>query len=504
MILTTLQIQETERRAFAAGLGAEELMEEVGAQMASALHQFMPSPGRCLAVFGKGHNGGDALVCARMLSESGWEVTLVPAFEKDHWASLTKKKWIQAGRCDTHADPTFVENLARNEKGPLLILDGLLGIGASGPLREPILSWCRLLNRWRARLGARIAALDIPTGLEADTGAADPDAVCADWTLTVCCAKPGLVADGAEEHVGRLAVVPLPALLRHGGEGAAWAPEITSADILAPLLPRRSARLHKGECGRVLLVAGNIGTIGAACLSARGALRAGAGLVTLCVPEAIYALTASRAPEECMVMPFSQAQEILAIRSDALGVGPGLGTHASMMETVLELVGSYAGPAVVDADALNALAAHPTALSGCAGSRLLTPHAGEMRRLAGAHADASRFETVSEFTRRHPVTLLLKGARTLIGEHGRVRFINPTGNPGMASGGMGDVLTGVCAAFLARGMRAADAARLAAWLCGRSAEMLVSTGKHSEESLLASDVADNLGASAESLRRMAF
>lgn len=503
-MLTVFQMQETERRAFAAGISAETLMEEAGARMTSALLQFSPAAGRCLVVFGKGHNGGDALVCARLLSEAGWRVTLVPAFERPHWAPLTEKKWTQAGLCETQGDPALVENLARTEKGPFLILDGLLGIGARGPLREPVANWCRLLNRWRAHLGARVAALDIPTGLDADTGAADPDALRADWTLTVCCAKPGLVADGAEQNVGRLAVVPLPALMQYAPPMPPEAPSIASAERLAPLLPRRSAHIHKGDCGRVLLVAGNTGTVGAACLSARGALRAGAGLVTLCVPAAIYGLAASRAPEECMVLPFTQSREILALRSDSLGIGPGLGTHPSIIETVLELVTSYPGSAVVDADALNAIATHPAALSACSGPRLLTPHAGEMLRLFAEAQHGNRFETGCEFTRRHPVTLLLKGARTLVCERGRVCFINPTGNPGMASGGMGDVLTGVCATLLAQGMSASNTGTLAAWLCGRSAEMLVYSRARSEESLLASDVADNLGAAIEDLRRGAF
>jgi hydroxyethylthiazole kinase-like uncharacterized protein yjeF len=508
MILSPVQVQAVEKRAFAAGVSAEKLMEEAGAHMAAALRQFLPQPGTCLAVFGKGHNGGDALVCARLLSESGWNVILVPAFERSQWAPLTAAKWSQAGRCDTHSDPDWLQELIRTHKGPLLLLDGLLGIGASGPLREPIVSWCRLLNRWRDGFGARIAALDIPTGLDGTTGDASPDAIRADWTLTVAFAKQGLLADGAEHHVGRIAVLPLPHLSSHAqtefGHAPERSPEISCADSLSALVPRRSARVHKGDCGRVLLVAGNIGTAGAACLSARGALRAGAGLVTLCVPETVFPIVAAQAPVECMVLPFSSAQAALDLCPDALGIGPGLGIEPAMVGAILEMVQSYPGPAVVDADALNALSAHPGILNESAGPRLFTPHPGEMRRLFPEATHQSRFEVVENFTRRHSATLLLKGARTLVGERGRVHAINPTGSPGMASGGMGDVLTGVCAAFLGQGLNALDAGRLAAWLCGRSAEMLVSSGARSEESLLASDVADHLGQALESLRRGAY
>jgi NAD(P)H-hydrate epimerase len=504
MILSPAQIQATEKRAFAAGVSAEKLMEDAGTGMAGALRQFLPGPGTCVAVFGKGHNGGDALVCARLLSEAGWKVALVPAFERSQWAPLTATQWSRAGRCDTHADPDAIERKIQIEKGPLLILDGLLGIGASGPLREPIASWCRLMNRWRDRHGARIAALDVPTGLDGATGTADPDAIRASWTLTVAFAKPGLLVDGAEHHVGRLVVLPLPDLSRHASPETGPAAEVSGFSNLAPLVPRRTARMHKGNCGRVLLVAGNIGTVGAACLSARGALRAGAGLVTLCVPEAVYAIAAARAPEECMVLPLPGNGSPPALRADALGIGPGLGTESATCATVLEIIRSYPVPAVVDADAINALAAHPALLSESVAPRLLTPHAGEMLRIFPESAQQSRWHTVEHFTRRHPVTLLLKGARTLIGERGQVYAINPTGNPGMASGGMGDVLTGVCTTFLAQGFQALDAARLAAWLCGRSAEILISSGRCNEESLLASEVADHLGAAFESLRRGAY
>lgn len=504
MILSPNQIHDAEKRAFASGVSPEKLMEEAGTQMAGAIHQFLPSPGRCFAFFGKGHNGGDALVCARLLSQSGWNVTLIPAFNRPQWASLTRKKWDQAGLCDTQEDPAAIELSSWAGRGPLLVLDGLLGIGAAHPLREPVTGWCRLINRWRTLRGARVAALDIPTGVDAQTGTSDPDAVRADWTLSVAFAKPGLLCDGAEEFVGRLALMRLPALEAFAPSVNADCPRIASPDELTRHLPRRTSRLHKGACGKVVLVAGNTGTVGAACLSARGALRAGAGLVTLCVPENILPIAASRAPEECMVVSLSSPDTILALSPDSLGLGPGLGQASGTIDHILTLNRLYQGPAVLDADALNALAKEPSALTGSAGPRLLTPHQGEMRRLFPEAERISRFETVERFTKRHPVTLLLKGARTLVGERGRVHSVNPTGSPGMASGGMGDVLTGVCAAFLGMGIPPLSAGKLAAWLCGRSAEILISEGTQNEESLLASDVAENLGAAFESLRRGAY
>jgi NAD(P)H-hydrate epimerase len=239
--------------------------------------------------------------------------------------------------------------------------------------------------------------------------------------------------------------------------------------------------------------------VGAAALAAAGALRAGAGLVTLCVVEEIYPLAAVLAPVECMVRPVSSFEEVLALRADVLGIGPGLGLKNAA--SIVELVRQFRGPAVVDADALNALSSdRMNILQACAGPRLLTPHPGEMERLDPAGCGLDRQARVKRFTESWPVTLLLKGARTVVGTGGTRLSFNSTGNPGMASGGMGDVLTGVCSALLAQGLPCHEAAILGAWLCGRAAEALVSSGRRSEESLVASDVADSLGDAFRALR----
>ena len=501
MIQTPKQIQEAEKRAFASGASAEQLMEQVGQKMFEAATQFLPTPGTCIVAFGKGHNGGDALVCARFLSEAGWHVILTPAFSAELWAPLTRIKWNAAGRCQTIDESAKLERIIQRRKGPLLLLDGLLGIGASGPLREPILGWCRTLNRWRSTLGGRIAALDVPSGLDAATGASEPDAIRADWTLTVGFAKPGLLTDGSEVHVGRLAVMPLPELEKHAGPSHSNSPAIHCAQLLSPLIPRRTAEVHKGECGRIALLAGNIGTVGAACLSAKGALRSGAGLVTLYVPETVFPLAATRAPEECMVLPYPGVGHLIDCGFDAIGMGPGLGKDPWVLDSVEEILRSYPGPAVLDADALNVLGPNSLALRQTRGLCLLTPHPGEMKRLFPESSRLTRFETVSSFTKKYPVTLLLKGSRTLLGESGSVRTVNTTGNPGMASGGMGDVLTGVCTSLLGQGLGPLDAGSVASWACGRGAELLISSGLRNEESLLASDVAETLGSAMEGLRR---
>ncbi|MEY2599951.1 MAG: hypothetical protein RLZZ142_2210 [Verrucomicrobiota bacterium] len=498
-VLTPLQMQDLERGAFAEGVSQDALMEEAGHAMARAIAQFAPAPGVCLAVFGKGHNGGDALVAARLLSESGWEVKLIAPFPSAELAPLTAQKWAAAGRCDT-LPLESLQHWSPDPNRPLILLDGLLGIGATGTLRDPIAEACRSLNGLRQRSHALVFALDLPTGLDGLSGRCDPDAIVADFTLSVGFAKTGLLADEAPHHVGRLAILPLPALTLRNPHPPSE--EVATPALLGPLWPRRSFLSHKGDYGRVTLVAGGLGTLGAASLAALGALHAGAGLVTLFVPENLFAIAAATAPPECMVRPLRQFAAVLKSRTDALGLGPGLGTEHA--DEIREIIRQFPGPAVVDADALNALAGHLPLLSRCAGPRLLTPHPGEMQRIAPELASLSRRETAERFTREWPVTLLLKGSRSLICSRGRLPSYNPTGNPGMASGGMGDVLTGVCTALQARGLNSHDAARLGAWICGKSAESLIASRVRSEESLLASDVARHLGAAFQALRAGSF
>lgn len=496
------EMQALERRIFAAGVEPESLMEEAGALMSEAVSQFCPVPGVCVAVFGKGHNGGDALVAARLLSERGWKVLLVPAFPLSEWAPLTALKWRQAGRCET-LDADAWRGWRPPAGTPLAVLDGLLGIGAQfaeGGLREPVRTMCRAINKLRDSSNARVFALDIPTGLDGASGRAAADSVVADVTLTVGFVKTGLLADGAERWVGRLAVLPLVALSAAAQDHDPL--EVATPAALSALWARRPADMHKGRAGRVLLVAGAPGTVGAAALAALGALRAGAGLVTLCVPEAAYGAVVAIAPIECMVRPVQDLRSALDFRADALAVGPGLGQ--SQPEAVVDLVRAFSGPAVVDADALNVLAGTGMeGLSQCAGPRLLTPHEGEMERLDPEGSGLSRRQRVERFTARWPVGVLLKGARTIVGVRGTGAAglsYNTTGNPGMASGGMGDVLSGVCAALLARGLGVREAGLMGAWLCGRSAEAFLASGERSEESLIASDVAHGLGSAFGALR----
>ena len=511
-------MRAAEKAAFARGIEAETLMDRAGAGIARTVTRFFSKPGKCIVFAGKGNNAGDALVAAEHLLRCGWKIQVRLAFPEADCGRLMRKKLeslrrrppeilgaTSTRRISADLGVAVVEVFAEAAEAlaaaqeaitlesylataaPLIIFDGLLGLGANPPLREPIRAACRSINRLRKTSGGYVFAVDIPTGLDSDSGKTDRDCVVADFTVTIGFAKPGLVADEALNVVGRLEVVPLNSLR---------APDKQANEILAALpalrelLPRRAFSTYKNQCGRIGVVAGSRGFIGAALMTSKGALRAGAGLVEVFVPEEIYDVVASAAPMESMVKPLKSYRNLLKEKADVWAVGPGLGTsHAA---EVLEFIQKAKQPMVLDADGLNILAEETETLKRCKGKRLLTPHPGEMKKLSPDEKE-TRAKTATKFCQRFPVTLLLKGSRTIVAERDRPLSFNTTGNPGMATGGMGDVLTGVCAGLLGQGLSLYDSARLGAWLCGRAAEIAIFNGNQSQQSLLPRDLLDYLG-----------
>jgi len=517
-VLTTAQMRAAEQAAFARGAAVESLMDKAGAGVARLVSKFFPRAGKCIVFAGKGHNAGDALFAAQCLRRTGWKIEVCLAFEEREWSLLMRKKLedlcggtlenagakpASAGQSDFGVTlielwPNALDELFAAQgkvaadayltsHRPLVILDGLLGLGAKPPLREPVRTACRYINRLRREKGAYVFAVDLPSGLDGDTGRADRDCVVADFTAAIGFAKAGLVTDGALNFVGALEVVAMDDLQ----PPAKRAKEITAAAVsLCGLLPRRDFGTYKNQCGRIGVVAGSRGFIGAALMTSLGALRAGAGLVEVFVPEEIYQIVASAAPMEAMVKPVRSYRDLLKEKPDVWAVGPGLGKACAA--EILELVEKARQPMVIDADGLNILSAKTSTLRRCKGKRLLTPHPGEMKRLFTAKIP-TRSATAAAFCRRFPVTLLFKGSRTIVAQQGRPLSYNTTGNPGMATGGMGDVLTGVCAALVGQGLSPYDAARMGAWICGRAAQIAIFNCRQSEQSLLPGDIIDHLG-----------
>jgi NAD(P)H-hydrate epimerase len=294
-----------------------------------------------------------------------------------------------------------------------------------------------------------------------------------------------------------LALVPLPGVSFTDADPAL----LSTAQELRSLLPVRDFDTHKGNYGRIGIVAGSPRFLGAARLCSAATVHAGGGLVTLYTTAECHDMLSSTCIPEVMVRQVSSYAEVLRERHDVLAIGPGLGREHD--GEIRELVTKAPIPCVVDADGLNALSTEPSILAGCPAPRLLTPHPGEMERLF-PQGGRSRREWATEFVNAHPVTLLLKGSRTLVVQNDRPAVFNGTGNPGMGSGGMGDVLTGVCAALIGGGHSLRDAAILGAWLCGRAAEIAIFNGYDSQESLSASSVIARLGEATRSLRNGDF
>jgi ADP-dependent NAD(P)H-hydrate dehydratase / NAD(P)H-hydrate epimerase len=508
-VVTSVQMRDAENAAFARGISAEQLMNQAGNGIATAIRQFFPRPGYCLVFSGKGNNGGDALVAAAHLKHRGWQTDVHLSFPESECSELLRKKITEfrdtpaASSWHRHPADESCAGFQLGERSssersapPFIILDGLLGLGSKPPLRDPILAACREINRVRREQNAYVFAVDQPTGLDGDSGAADPNCVIADFTVTIAAAKRGLLADDATNFVGRLEVVPLADLWRdelplvHERAEARPSEFVATAASLRGLLPRRHFDVHKNQFGRVGIVAGSRGFVGAASMCAWGALRGGAGLVEVFVPENVYEIVAASAPFEAMVKPIKSYDDLIAERIDVWGIGPGLGQEQA--DEIAKLVQQAETSMVVDADALNAVSKNVSVLKNCRGPRLLTPHPGEMKCLVGDQK-ISRADIATKFTAEFPVTLLLKGSRTIVAENGKGVSYNTTGNPGMATGGMGDVLTGVCTALLAQKLSPFDAARLGAWVCGRAAEIARFNHGESEQSLLPRDVLTNLG-----------
>lgn len=475
-----------EAAALAAGWTEERLLDLAGERLGRALGRFFPHPGTAVGYLGKGHNAGDTVVALRVLREQfGWNIATRNAFPLEDCAPLTRRKWQDLGL----GAPLDRAPAWRDLEGPLVLLDGLLGSGASGPLRDPLLRLAAEMNGLRQHAGARVAAVDLPSGIDADSGVSSPGSVTADITFMIGNAKYGLLAGHAADATGALALVPIEVLT-----------SCTTGDIelIAPQTQEfakshRPFDFHKGMAGRVTVLAGSETYPGAAVLAATGALRGGAGLITLYVPQPTAALIAAKCPPEIIVRGYASPRELVQPDCDSLVVGCGIGEwDTAGAEYLLDWIKNSPVPVVIDADALNLIA--KTGRTGIFSNRhVITPHPGEFQRLAPDLSGLPRERAARAFADRIPATLLLKGCRTLVTRHGHPLWCNATGNPGMATGGQGDLLAGVIAARLAIGDTPLEAAALAAWLCGRAAELALHEAGNSEESLTPSDVSRHLG-----------
>ncbi len=459
-ILTAEQMRQVDRRTIEMGIPGIVLMENAGHRVVEFLaERFRPlTEQRVVIVCGKGNNGGDGMVVARQL----WtrlrprELHVVLAGDPAELKGDAAQNFrmLQVVGCPV------VREIRPEMRRATLVLDALLGTGLKGPVTGPMLEWIREINNGFPL--ARVVAIDIPSGVESDAADTPGEAVRADYTVTFTAPKVGQILPPNCRRVGRLRVAAIGSPPELFEQDESLFLSLLEAREISHLFAPRVPWAHKGDFGHVLVVGGSRGKSGAAAMAGLAALRAGAGLVTVASAASAIPLIASHAPE-LMTEPLPETPEgaiasealprvlELAANKDVIALGPGLGTHQETIAVVRQLFDRLPQPVVVDADGLNALAG--TGFTGEGKTRILTPHPGEMGRLLGAGTRevlADRVGVARSFAMARRVVLVLKGYRTLIASpDGRVR-VNPTGGPGLASGGSGDILTGAIAGLLAQ------------------------------------------------------
>ncbi len=514
-LVTAAEMTAIEAAAFAAGATPAGLMENAGRAVSLAVGEGLGGAAarRIVVLVGPGNNGGDGLVAARYLYAAGAEVfvyLLAPRPEDDaNYAALLSRDIDLVAANEDTAPARLDEALGRADG----VLDAVLGTGRRRPLAGAFAAAFDALRAQRAG-GERhsvLFALDLPSGVDPDGGGVDGHACAADLTLALGFAKIGLHTLPGAAVAGRVEVLDIGL---DAGAGDAVQTELLTAAWAASCLPPRPADSHKGSFGRVLIVAGSRSFSGAAVLAALGALRSGAGIVTVAAIEPVRQAVAALLPEATH-LPLPEADDAIAAPAGdiiaralpayrALLIGPGLGGTPGAQAVVRGLLGSPAVealPVVVDADALNALARQRDWPAAIKAGAVLTPHLGELARLTGesiAALEAARLESARRYARQWRQTVVLKGAYTVVaGADGGVRM-SPFATAALATAGTGDVLAGTIAGLMAQSLSSDAAAGLGVYLHGAAALEYEDT--YGESGMLASDLAPALARVAARLR----
>lgn len=510
-IVTTSTMRELERRTIDEfNIKAEILMDRAGFGVANAVRRLADVSGFSSAfihlVAGRGNNGGDAFCAARHLKDMGFSVEVWLAGSLNQvagHASLYLSK-LKSAKIRVEELPTLEDWKAALAQ-PLpaeILVDGVLGTGITGPARGPAAGAIQYI---RAQANeSLVVSIDVPSGLDADTGRAEGDTVMADITATMGLPKQGLVEPAAIDYVGTIEVVDIGLPREVVADADADEREFIYLADLQPLFPRRKRDTHKGHYGHVLLIGGAQGYSGAMSLAARAATRSGAGLVTAVVPEGVAARVAVSTPETMVVGAAQNGEGALATaalptirqhleHAQAVLIGPGLTRGDDALQLVRAVVRESSVPVVVDADALAVMEGQVDYFNKAQKPIMITPHPGEMAMLLRrevADVQADRIGTATRVARAIRGVVVLKGAGTVVACEGKPTQINITGNPGMATGGTGDVLAGLLAGLLAQGYSPYDAARAGVYVHGRSGDL--AAWRKCQVSLVASDVIDEL------------
>lgn len=487
------------------GIPGVVLMENAGLRVVELVEKKFPTvEGLDVVVLcGKGNNGGDGFVIARHLANAGARVRVFTTADSDevegeaavHRAIAEDAVLSVTDIRATTGMESFTQSLERCG----LVVDAMLGTGISGEVRGVVRQVIEELSGCRAPT----VAVDIPSGIDSDTGNVCGAAVSARWTVTFALPKVGLLIYPGAAYCGEvwLGDIGIPAALVHD---PAIGCHLITPEMVRTWLPKRGPEAHKGSCGRVAIVAGSSGYAGAAILASRAATRSGVGLVTLCLPRSVNSAVKAASVESTTLPLPETAEQTVALegladvlsllkRVDALALGPGISRNGETLEFVRELVSKAELPVVLDADAVFAFAGKPELLKTVTAPKIMTPHPGEMSYLLGIPVEAvqsNRLGIARQAAERSGSTIVLKGARTVIATPEGETYINPTGNAGMATGGTGDVLTGLIVALLGQGLSPTQAAAAGAYLHGTAGDSVAA--ERGEAGLIAGDLVDAL------------
>lgn len=496
-LVTSEEMRKAESAYAQMGGDLTALMRRAGREIASRI----AGGSGTLILAGPGNNGGDGIEAARILAERGDSV-FVYSYRRDD-----APEGVPAARFEDDQELSLLKRELRNAT---VVVDGLLGTGRRRPIEGPLAEIITTVNE---ATGVLRVAIDIPTGVDADTGAVDGAAFRAGITVTLGFGKQGLWGSPGADYVGAVEVVDI-GLPRTIPVDCSCG--LSTTDDIGTLLPKRSLDWNKGKSGTVLAVCGSYQFCGAPVLVSTAAYRAGAGLVRLAVPDAIHGLVAAHEVESVFASvasdrwfsPSSLTEtETWLERAHAFALGPGLGGHpetVSFVRGLLNRLRSAGLPGVLDADGLNAVADWEGWWKEVPAKLVITPHPGEMARLLGSSVSdvqADRFEITRKAAQKWQVVVVLKGSNSIIAEPSGRLTVNPTGGPNLGTGGTGDVLTGVIASFMAQGMGPYEAATAGVWIHGAAGDLL--RDEFGDAGTLASDLWDVLPPARKALQEAA-
>ena len=483
------------------GIPGIVLMETAGSEIVRAIEKHYPTTQRIGIFVGKGNNGGDGLVIARQLAHAGCNVQILLVSPADSFTAEARTNLDIASKLGLKIREivTDISTIRRTDCD--LHVDAILGTGLRGTVRNSIAKVINAIND----LPIPVLAVDLPSGLDADTGHPLGTCIRADQTITIGLPKRGLLMHPGAELSGELEIVDIgfpKQVIDAQKINVNW----TTEKEVVNSIPPRSPASYKGSFGRVLVVAGSTGMTGAAALTSEAALRVGAGLVTLAIPKSLNPILEVKL-SEVMTLPLPETEtgtitscassdilEYAEKTNSILAIGPGLSQHPETVKLVHRLIKENSEQGlcsriVIDADGLNALAQAPELIPLLGSEGILTPHPGEMARLTQTQIptiEADRIGTAEKFADRYGVTLVLKGAPTVTSTPNGQIWINSTGNPGMATAGMGDVLTGIITGLMAQNVPSNTAAVLGVYLHGLAGD--IATKKVGMHGLIAGDV----------------